>query len=1328
MKKRVTGYIALSLLFCCLGFAYSYFVPKLETFILTKATALGSTHSPFEVQAETLTLKPWLLGVEVRDLKLTPKAPLQETLRSISVSKAFTRLSLFALLRGQVRIANVHLDTVRSQVFVKTDSNRRSSMSIPLDQIFSAPVDSVEIQNLTLLGRVDPQETVFKLENLQVRAENRFRSLWVDVNAPSVLMKPSGPTPAIEFQTEVRGLIETDQIRLTALKVKREDSYLVSSGFFWGDIGQAKINSSEMASKLHLKVSSLKDWFAAFAPKVKVPKLSGVVDLTATSGFKAKEPYVDFKVSGEQLNYEQFEIGRVQLNGTYSSSRIQKLSGYAQNSGGKVDLKKFSMSLKGELPFELEVNPNIELSAFLKSIGLRDIPVFIQLAGSAKCSGVIKSSFKMNCDQSEVTARELHVYSQEEKEIKTIVKLSEAKARGSFEVTERQVQFAADLEVGKKSKGSTKGSVDFQTGFIIFFKGEHVEFADLENLANLKIEGSGSVEGETRGNSRTAKLSLSAKMKEVWLDDFGLGQVSSQVRYERGYLHFKDASGLFGSTRYAGHLSINIPESQIYVYVKSPYLELPDVKSILERRLPLPFPISGTGQGEFKGSGPLNIEELNYEIKTSLFRGSVAGESFDSLNAELRAVDGELSAERVKLTKGPGEVTLSGTLKPAWTVDLTATGKNLRLEQSENISHLGMDLQGNYSFTTKVVGEIDNPIVEINGQTSNMITGSVAVEDSQVQLKITESHMGGSARLLGGQLTSEFTLPFSKDHPFSLKVKANQLNIASIFEAVSQIRQTYDFQTTLSLDADLSAPTGGFWKSTGLVSVKHFEMRRGGQSLTSKGPMRLVFNQGTVNSENFRLSGQSNYIQLNLQPSTKDKINGRLNGKIDLNLVAPFVSFASEMRGLLSLNTRFKGSIEDINVSGSAYLDNGYFKARDFPHPFTNLRADMLFNQKTLFFNSIQGEVADGKVTGDGRVQFENSKSIPVQISGQIKEASFNFPEGYRTKGSAQVALEGQYFPYRFKLNYDVTQAEIVSEFGGGESRESVRQSPYLPPSIAKSAEEPFYLDLKINFLNPLAISNSLVNASFKGNLAIQGTPQQMIMKGNLTPIAGGQVFFRDVPFEISTGFIEYDSVAPDNPKLYLVASARVVETAFDEDRRQTQRQYDVNMLVQGRAQSPQVTLTSQPPLPQKDIVSLLALGLTPEALDESRTAGQQMTSTSTTALGAALLQKPVGKRLKDKFGVDMKVTSSQQNSADVASAARVTLSKQWTPKLSVSASGTLEANPQSSVRLEYQVNRGLSVIGSWQAREQSAIEDNQSKDTNNSILGLDLEYRVQFK
>ncbi len=215
----------------------------------------------------------------------------------------------------------------------------------------------------------------------------------------------------------------------------------------------------------------------------------------------------------------------------------------------------------------------------------------------------------------------------------------------------------------------------------------------------------------------------------------------------------------------------------------------------------------------------------------------------------------------------------------------------------------------------------------------------------------------------------------------------------------------------------------------------------------------------------------------------------------------------------------------------------------------------------------------------------------------------------------------------------------------------------------------------------------------------------------------------------------------PDNPRVYLTATTHVSEIVTDQQHfetpqavggqpgaapiiRQSENQYDISLLVQGRAKPmPQITLSSQPPLSQRDIVSLLALGMTPTALDQQHGS----TSAAGTGIVGNILQKPVGQKLKESLGVDVQVSTAPPTATDPTAAPMVTFSKQWTPKFTASASSTFGQTQTSAVKLEYKVNHVTSLIGSWEDRQQSTtvFED---KNVSSSIFGLDLEYKFQFK
>jgi translocation and assembly module TamB len=630
--------------------------------------------------------------------------------------------------------------------------------------------------------------------------------------------------------------------------------------------------------------------------------------------------------------------------------------------------------------------------------------------------------------------------------------------------------------------------------------------------------------------------------------------------------------------------------------------------------------------------------------------------------------------------------------------------------------------------------------MELNGRLSKVIIADQPQDDSSFHLDINSTRLAGSGNFLGNKLKTQFVYPFEPKNPFALEIHTNNWDFTNLFALVSKSSGQMDFQTGLTMETKLHSDDGGFWNSSGLVEVEDFKIRHGSETMKSDGPMKLIFNHGVITSDNFAISSGENFLKLHMQNFSHEHLAADLNGKLNLSLIGLITPFISDLRGNLALSVDVKGSMDKPLLSGSTFIDRAYVKLRDFPHPFSNLRADLLFNQQTLMINAFRSEIAGGKVNADGRITFLAHDNVPVDVKGSFSDVNVNIPEGFKTRGSGDVTIKGQKFPYLMGIRYDIVGGDVTAEFAASSTPGAIKASPYLPKFVQQESFEPFRLDLNVNLLKPVQVSNSLLRAQVQGQAQVKGTPDHLLITGNFSPLPGGKFQFRDQPFDIQTGYVEYASYPPENPRIYLTATAHVTETVTDQQHfaapqvgsnsaaqsvpRQVENQYDISLLVQGRVQpEPQITLSSQPPLSQRDIVSLLALGMTPTALDESKGSA----SAANTAVGSALLQQPVGKKLKESLGVDVKVSTAPPTASDPTAAPTVTFSKQWTPKFSASASSTFGTSTTNGVKLEYKMNHSVSVIGSWENREQSTTVFEDKKESG-SIFGLDLEYKVNFK
>ncbi|MGZ3723179.1 MAG: translocation/assembly module TamB domain-containing protein, partial [Bdellovibrionales bacterium] len=842
-----------------------------------------------------------------------------------------------------------------------------------------------------------------------------------------------------------------------------------------------------------------------------------------------------------------------------------------------------------------------------------------------------------------------------------------------------------------------------------------------------KFAGSLKITGNTQGTTDWATIDMNVDGKDIWLEDYPFGQATTKVNYKAGKLSFTGINGQFEVSRYNGNVELNLLKDRIKISGQIPFMDLKDIQSLFQRKITLPILMSGTGTGRVEAEGPFRFQDMSYEFHSSFYRGQIAKESFDEMAFNVKSIDGLVKSEKIYLKKSNGNLEVKGQITPKGEIDAVAVGRSMRLEQSENVLQMGLDLQGLADFTVLIRGQLPHPRVELNGRLSKVVLADQPAEDSVFKLNFLTDRMEGSGQFLGTTLLSDFVFPYDNNAPFLFKLKTKKWDFTNLFSLVSRSARQIDFNTAVTMDVSLAAPQGGFWASTGKATVTEFSLRKGGKSMNAEKPMVLNFKQGVVNSENFVISSGDSYLKLDVAGLTRNAFNASLNGKMDLSLLGLFTPFIADLRGNMAVSMDLRGTADKPLLSGSSYVDRGYVKFIDFPHPFSNIRADVLFNDNQILLNAVRADMASGKVSGEGKITFAGASSRPIDVRGSFNGIRLNFPEGYRSQGSGTIAIHGERFPYAMDINYDITGGEIVAEFGDQDSGSgsSVKASPYLPRFLDQEVFHPFNFNVDLNLKNPVAINNGLVQGAVAGHLKAVGTGDRLILNGSLTPIPGGKVFFNEHGFDIQSAFIEYNNAPPNDPKIYLTGTTRMTETVLDEQGRSNQNQYDIDLLVQGHGQDPKIDLSSQPPLGKKEIVSLLALGTTGTSstvADERKGTGIQ-TASGSAAIGAALLQKAGGKRVKQSLGVDVKVSSAQ--TTDNASSPKVTLSKQWTPKFGASASSTVESSPNNSVKLEYKVNDSVSAIGSWDERE--SLRDT-NKDTSKNVLGLDLQYKLQFK
>ena len=126
------------------------------------------------------------------------------------------------------------------------------------------------------------------------------------------------------------------------------------------------------------------------------------------------------------------------------------------------------------------------------------------------------------------------------------------------------------------------------------------------------------------------------------------------------------------------------------------------------------------------------------------------------------------------------------------------------------------------------------------------------------------------------------------------------------------------------------------------------------------------------------------------------------------------------------------------------------------------------------------------------------------------------------------------------------------------------------------------YCDVGISAPNDIRIDNKVANLKVSADLQLKGYLADLNVYGSFISVGEGTIEYLSKKFSILHAAVHFDNPYKIDPVIDLTASTSV--SAEDGE-------YEIFMLLEGTVDEWQLQLSSNPPLPEQDIVSLLLVG-----------------------------------------------------------------------------------------------------------------------------------------
>jgi translocation and assembly module TamB len=231
-------------------------------------------------------------------------------------------------------------------------------------------------------------------------------------------------------------------------------------------------------------------------------------------------------------------------------------------------------------------------------------------------------------------------------------------------------------------------------------------------------------------------------------------------------------------------------------------------------------------------------------------------------------------------------------------------------------------------------------------------------------------------------------------------------------------------------------------------------------------------------------------------------------------------------------------------------------------------------------------------------------------------------------------------------------------------------------------------LDVHVLSSPQLNFQNAFAKLAGDVDLRLRGTLASPSLLGRVS-ITEGNAMIAGTHYELQRGEVSFTNPVRIEPIIDLTAAAHV------ED-------YDVTLGLHGTPSKLAVTYRSDPPLPEADVVSLLALGHT-ESQQRLYTQQQEqaLANPTTDALLGGALNASVSSRVQKLFGAGSVKVDPNYLGAFGNSTSRITVEEQLGRNVTLTYATDVNTTGQQLLQAEVAINRHVSLVV---ARDESGV------------------------
>jgi translocation and assembly module TamB len=456
-------------------------------------------------------------------------------------------------------------------------------------------------------------------------------------------------------------------------------------------------------------------------------------------------------------------------------------------------------------------------------------------------------------------------------------------------------------------------------------------------------------------------------------------------------------------------------------------------------------------------------------------------------------------------------------------------------------------------------------------------------------------------------------------------------------------------------------------------------------------PIRLALADRVLRIENFHLSGSGTDFSAHgsAQLAEPRALDVRLDGTVDMALVQTLNPKISA-RGMLAVNLSAAGTATNPVLQGRLEVKNTFISHNDFPSGLSDLNGVLLFDQSRLQIQNLNGTTGGGTIGLMGFGSYQHGV-IQMDIAASAQGVRLRYPTGVSSTANATLRLSGSSNSALLSGDVLVTKLGVTPGFDFGAYLEKSKRT--VSVTGPDTLESRLRLDIHVQTTSELQMQTAIAKLSGNGDLRIRGTADRPVAIGRVSANEGGEISFNGTKYRLERGEVTFSNPAKTEPIIDIQAATRV-------------RDYDITVNISGnvaKSNGLKATWHSEPPLPEADVIALLALGQTREESAALQGSGSGFGGAASNLLITEALNATVSSRVQRLFGVSRIKIDPQglTSETNVVRGPQVTIEQQVASNLTITYSTNVSVASQQIIQVEYNVTRNISIVA---LRDQNGV------------------------